>query len=256
MLKVLSYGGGVQTFAMLVMIEKGLIPRPDLIIHADTKAEYPETEIHIEEVAKPLCKKLSIPWITVVEGEGIIEGYKKNNSIPIAGFRSCTFNFKIKPIHKALREILGDKKINGVASVECWIGISTDESRREVKRENQSPKWVLQKYPLLELNYSRGQLIQIIEESHYEMPIKSGCFMCPYSGMKGFIKLKKQKPALFEIALEMENNYFKARPERNHGFIQGLKLKDINAMPSLFSFEDLDKIQNDQRECESGGCFL
>jgi len=257
LLQVLSYGGGVQTFAMLILIEKGILPKPDILIHADTKAEYPETEQHIEEVAKPLCEKLNIPWLTVVENEGIIEGYKSDNLIPLPGFRSCTFHYKVKPIQRAIKEILGDKKKNGVASVDCWIGISTDESRREVKRENQSPKWVLQTYPLLKLGYSRNQLIQLIDESPYPMPRKSGCFMCPYAGMKGFIKLKIEKPDLFKIAVEMEDLYFKSRPERKHGFIDnGLKLSDIHSMPTLFSFEELESIQNDQKECDSGGCFL
>jgi len=256
LLNVLSYGGGVQTFGMLVMIELGLISKPDYIIHADTKAEYPETEIHIAEVAKPLAKKLGIPWITVVHKNGIIEGYKEINSIPLPGFRSCTDKFKVRPIHDCLKEILGDQKKNGVASVNCWIGISTDEARREVKRENQKPKWVLQTYPLLNIGWNRKMIIELIEKSPYPMPIKSGCYMCPYAGMKGFIQLKTKKPDLFKIALDMEERYFEARPERKNGFVEGLKLRDIDAMPTLFSFEELEQIQNEQTECESGSCFL
>ena len=257
MLKVLSYGGGVQTFAMLILIEKGILEKPDYVIMADTKAEYPETEEHVELVAKPLVEKLGIPWITVVKGEGIIEGYRSINSIPLPGFRSCTYNYKVKPIHDILRKILGPKKKNGVASIETWIGISTDESRREVKREDQSPKWVLQTYPLLEKGYSRQDLTNLIEQSEYPMPRKSGCFMCSYSGMKGFISLKMNYPDLFQIALDMEQAYFKARPERKLGFIsQPIKLVDLASMPTLFSFEQLEQMDNDQNECDSGGCFL
>lgn len=256
MLKILSYGGGVQTFAMLILIEKGILPKPDYVIMADTKAEYPETEAHVETIAKPLVEKLGIPWITVVKNEGIIEGYKQTKSIPLPGFRSCTYHFKVQPIHEKLRELLGDSKKNGVASVECWIGISTDEARRKVPREDQSPKWVLQTYPLLDLNYSRKDLINLIEQSEYPMPRKSGCFMCPYAGRKGFIKLKMEKPDLFQIAVDMEEVYFKARPERKNGFIEGLKLIDLQSMPTLFSFEQIDSMVNDQRECDSGGCFL
>lgn len=256
MKKVLSYGGGVQTFSMLILIEKGILQKPDFGIMADTLAEYPETEEHLNKVAIPLFEKLGIPFFKVVHEEGIIKGYKKTNSIPMPGFRSCTYHYKVQPIHRKFKEILGDDKKNGVASIECWIGISTDEARRQVKREDQSPKWVLQTYPLLELGYSRQDCIDLIEKSEYPMPRKSGCFMCPYSGRKGFIKLKMEKPDLFQIAVDMEEAYFKARPERRNGFIEGLKLIDLQSMPTLFSFEQLESIQNDQKECDSGGCFL
>lgn len=255
-MKVLSYGGGVQTFAMLVMIEKGLLEKPDFIIMADTKAEYPETELHVQTIARPLAESLGIPFITVVYQNGLIDGYSKNNSIPIAGFRTCTYNYKVRPIHDYLRKALGNAYTRGKACVEVWIGISTDEARREVKREDQSPKWVRQTYPLLEKGYSRNNLIELIEKSKYPMPIKSGCYMCPYSGTKGFIKLKMSHPDLFEIARQMESNYFKDRPKRRDGFVPGLKLDDLAAMPTLFSFEQVESMINEQSECESGGCFL
>lgn len=257
MRKVLSYGGGVQTFAMLLLIEQGILPKPDLVIFADTKAEYPETEFHVEQVAKPIVEKLGIQWQTVVHGNGLIEGYTQQNSIPLPGFRSCTYNFKVRPIQDFLREWLGEEKIDGKASVEVWIGISTDEAKRAVPRDKQKPKWVLNTYPLLELGYSRNALIELIEESEYPRPIKSGCFMCPYAGMGNFIKLKVNHPDLFKVAVEMENRYFEARPDRKHGFLdEGIRLDDVAKTPTLFSFEELDSIVSDQSECESGVCFL
>ena len=48
-LQVLSFGGGVQSTAMLLFIKDGLLPQPDIIIHADTGAEMPETIKHIED---------------------------------------------------------------------------------------------------------------------------------------------------------------------------------------------------------------
>jgi hypothetical protein len=258
MKKVLSYGGGVQTFGMLVMIEKGILEKPDFAIFADTLAEYPETYHHIENVAKPIFERLNIPFIEVVEDKGIIEGYEKRNTIPMPGFRSCTANFKVKPIHDYLRNIVGKdliRKSRGKPLIETWIGISTDESSREVKREKQTPKWVLQSYPLLEKDISRRQIIEIIEKSGYEMPRKSGCFMCPYQGLKGFVLLKRDYQELYSIAVRMEELYFENRPSRRGGFLKdsGLKLKELNEIPTLFSF--VDELPSGS-ECESGGCFL
>ena len=57
MMKICSYGGGVQTFGMLLMIKDGLIPKPDYFIFSDTMAEYDGTYAHIEAYAKPLCEE-------------------------------------------------------------------------------------------------------------------------------------------------------------------------------------------------------
>ena len=62
--KFLSYGAGMQTFALLVMAEQGEIDI-DEVVFADTGAEHMETYHHIEEVAKPICNRIGIPFTTV-----------------------------------------------------------------------------------------------------------------------------------------------------------------------------------------------
>ena len=62
--RFLSYGAGMQTFALLVMAEQGEI-QIDEVVFADTGAEHPETYQHIEKVAKPICERIGIPFTTV-----------------------------------------------------------------------------------------------------------------------------------------------------------------------------------------------
>ena len=62
--RFLSYGAGMQTFALLVMAEQGEI-QIDEVVFADTGAEHPETYEHIEKVAKPICERIGIPFTTV-----------------------------------------------------------------------------------------------------------------------------------------------------------------------------------------------
>jgi hypothetical protein len=62
--RFLSYGAGMQTFALLVMAEQGDISI-DEVVFADTGAEHPETYEHIEKVAKPICKRMGIEFTTV-----------------------------------------------------------------------------------------------------------------------------------------------------------------------------------------------
>ena len=62
--RFLSYGAGMQTFALLVMAEQGEI-QIDEVVFADTGGEHPETYAHIEKVAKPICNRMGIPFMTV-----------------------------------------------------------------------------------------------------------------------------------------------------------------------------------------------
>ena len=256
-----SYGGGVQTFGMLVAIEKGLIDKPDGLIFSNTMAEHPATIDHINNVVRPLCEKLSIPFVEVWEDDGLIEGYKAMKSIPMVGFKTCTMKYKVDPIRRYFRNKLKANNVKryGKPLIELFIGISTDESKRVVPRSRQKPKWILNSYPFIKMDWSRRQIIQFIKDSGYEVPIKSGCYICPYQGLKGFTKLKVNDPALFKIAIEMEEAFFEHRPERIHGFLADsrIRLKELSEIPSLFSF--VDQLPNEHRECEAdenGGCFL
>lgn len=62
--RFLSYGAGMQTFALLVMAEQGEI-KIDEVVFADTGAEHPETYEHIEKIAKPICDRIGISFTTV-----------------------------------------------------------------------------------------------------------------------------------------------------------------------------------------------
>jgi hypothetical protein len=62
--RFLSYGAGMQTFALLVMAEQGEL-QIDEVVFADTGAEHPETYQHIEKVAMPICERIGIPFTTV-----------------------------------------------------------------------------------------------------------------------------------------------------------------------------------------------
>ena len=70
-LEVLSYGGGTQSTAMLVLIKQGKLPKPDLVLHADTGSELPETVAFIEE-AKKLCESIDLPFHIVRSHRGAL----------------------------------------------------------------------------------------------------------------------------------------------------------------------------------------
>ena len=246
-LQVLSFGGGVQSTAMLLFIKDGLLPKPDIIIHADTGAEMPETVEHIEKWVIPFCKNdLNIPFQIVKSHRGsIYDDYFKVGAIPIMGMRSCTDNFKIAPQRKAIRRIVGNKR--GKLLAECWLGITTDEEKRRTKS---NVKWCAISYPLLDnFRVSRQDCLDRLNQEGLEVN-KSGCFHCPYAGTTFYNDLKINYPDLFSKALDLEKRAEEVTFARHNkplrmGLVQGKKLSN------------LDNIVLPEAKCDSGaGCFI
>lgn len=248
-LEVLSFGGGVQSFAMLLLIKEGKLPIPDIIIHSDTGSEMPHTD-EIIKIGIEIAKEINIPFHIVSSYRGKLhEDYMKTGTLPVVGVRSCTTNFKIFPQRRLIREIVGNK--NGKVLANCWLGITTDESKREVKSNLQ---WIQNKFPLLEINYSRKNCIELNSKYNYSVK-KSGCFCCPYAGKNHFVKLYQDHPELFDIVKEMESNYHKKWNRPNEGILP--RVSDITTLqiPSLVTF-GAEILSNDESSCDSGGCFL
>tara|TARA_Y100000592_G_scaffold99326_1_gene174953 strand:- start:790 stop:1695 length:906 start_codon:yes stop_codon:yes gene_type:complete len=256
-LEVLAYGGGTQSTAMLILIKEGKLPKPDLVVFSDTGSELPKTVDFVVSVAKPFVEnELNIPFYIVGLGESLHDGYLRLSSIPVIGFRSCTENWKIKPQRKLFRKIIGDK-IRGVVGVNCWLGITTDESQRRIE-DSVGPKWTSNTYPLLDIYpITRKECIKLNEQHNWQV-VKSGCFCCPYMGFKGHMNVKAEYPDLFNISIEMEQGvlarYKKEGKVWKTGLMSGGKfvsdvanLKD-NDLSEWFDYEDTT--------CDAWNCFL
>ena len=149
-LTVLSLGGGVQSSVMALMAGEGAFDRvPDCAIFADTRWEPPSVYEHIEWLAGHLL----FPLHVVDNGRSLREDVKAltNHSgsrsyvdIPVylkgsdgkgdgIGRRQCTTNYKVRPIRRRIRELLGlrpRQRVPATTTVELWLGISTDEAIR------------------------------------------------------------------------------------------------------------------------------
>ena len=143
-LRVLSLGAGVQSTVMAMMAESEAFgPRPDCAIFADTGWEPKEVYGHLNW----LEKQISFPVHRVTSGN--IKHDLENNlnttghrfaSVPFfmvnkdgtfgMARRQCTSEYKLKPIRKKVRELIGlkprQRTPKGVM-VEMWMGISRDE---------------------------------------------------------------------------------------------------------------------------------
>lgn len=192
-LTVISLGAGVQSSVMALMAAKGEItPMPDCAIFADTQAE-PD---HVYEWLDWLETQLPFPIHRVTAGnlrDDLITSAQTGARVPNPPlflktpqsdgmlFRYCTTDYKITPIYKKLRELIGLKPRQRAPKevvVEQWIGISQDEIQRmKMSRD----KWVENRWPLLEKRMSRLLCLQWMKDNGYnELPRKSACTFCPY----------------------------------------------------------------------------
>ena len=168
-------GGGVQSSVMALMAAEGAFDSvPDCAIFADTHWEPPSIYEHLEW----LKRKLPFPLHVVDNGRSLRQDVMAltNHSdspnfvdIPLhlkgrngegdgIGRRQCTTNYKIRPIRRKIREMLGLKPRQRVPAdtvVEMWLGISTDEAHR---MKTSRDRWIVNRYPLIEAGMSRRDL--------------------------------------------------------------------------------------------------
>lgn len=272
-LRVISYGGGVQSTAMLVLAAQGKLQeiiggdiRAALFANTGDDSEHPDTLKYVREIAIPYAKQHGIEVIelqTVKNGETttiwneITKPESKRMLIPVYGDinmplqRSCTVDFKIKTVGKWVKK-------NGATKTDpalVAIGISTDEIQRAGRgQEEHMQKRV---YPLLDLGLSRVGCMQVIHNAGIPVPPKSSCFFCPFHKAQVWAELRRDRPDLFDKAQELEDALLAKQEARGKNPVYLTKYKRrisdvINAAgDTLFSSVD----PNDEEGCDSGHCF-
>ncbi len=191
MKRILSFGGGLQTTAMAILVAQGKL-LIDEAVFADTGCEKPETYWYIENYIKPLINLTILP----VESGGLKAYCEKYRIVPSVVHRWCTRIFKIERI---------DKYVGGQG---VMIGFSSDEIRR-----SENPKLEGDTFPLIEMGISSADCSRIISDYGWPVPIKSSCYFCPYQRWSEWNWLKAYHPDLFADALRLESLLYERKPE-------------------------------------------
>ena len=198
----ISLGAGVQSSAMALMAAHGEItPMPDAAIFADTHWEPDAVYGWLDELEKILpfpvirvqyrdgLKKAQ--WSSELEVRGRVSDGKMRLEIPVHTMsprgvkgimqqRICTVDYKLKPVNTALKRLFGHKKgarLPKEPAITSWVGISTDEAHR--MKPAREP-WQVKRFPLIEMNLSRGHCLQWMEKHDYPTPPRSSCVVCPF----------------------------------------------------------------------------
>ena len=190
----------------------------DEIVFSDTGSEQPETYAYI----KYLSTKLPIVArnkIRIVHSRyGIIYDYYYNKKIqPIPARRDCTGKFKVEPMKQVLTKVYGINPMgfkreiievkDGVRIYDHKIEMSIGINYSEPDRMNGGGVWYMKnRYPLVEKKVEKKDEKGILEALGYIVPVKSGCFFCPYGTQPYWKGLKRDHPELYEKAKAMQDN--------------------------------------------------
>ncbi len=216
-LRVVSYGGGVQSTALLVLAAQRRIDFPVfLMANVGEDSEDPDTLPYVRAHAVPYARAHGIDLIVLdrVRRDGSTEtlyGRLTNTdlkSVPIPvrmasgvpGNRACTADFKIAVIRRRLREHGATPKNPATLG----IGISLDETHRASSRD--SRPFEVANYPLLDLDppLRRQDCERIITDAGLPVPPKSSCWFCPFHKPQRFAEMRRDRPALFDRACDLE----------------------------------------------------
>lgn len=185
-LRVLSLGAGVQSTTLALMAARGEIAPPDCAIFADTGDEPAAVYEHLAWLTSGVLPfPVHIAKCARTLKAALVAGDEDGARIPWhvgaggMGGRNCTRNWKIRPIRRVIRDVLGigPKGYAAPGSVESWVGISLDEITR-IKPSGVA--FIHNRHPLIEARMSRRDCYRWLEERQYRVPPKSRCKYCPY----------------------------------------------------------------------------
>lgn len=105
------------------------------------------------------------------------------------GRRQCTSEYKLVPISRKVRELLGAaapdfRRVPKGRVAEQWIGFSTDEVGRVSDKNGVA--YSRKRYPLLDLGMSRADCQRWLTARGWGDTAKSACIGCPFHGNAGW----------------------------------------------------------------------
>lgn len=187
--KVISYGGGVDSTAMLLRMDEST-----RIVMFDTGAENPRT---LEFVRQHMLPRY--PWIEIIPvlygGLGVYDYCIKHRTAPAFALnRFCTVEYKIKPFEKILSEY---------DTTHVFVALNADEGKRVERHRGYEN--AITEFPLYTDGIGREQCKQIIQDAGLPVPPKSSCFFCPFKSRSEWRAMPQAQPDLFVKAIALEN---------------------------------------------------
>lgn len=216
-LRILSLGAGVQSSTLLALSAEGVLPKVDYAVFADTGWEPRAVYAHLDRLEKEIAAPAGIPVLRVASGNirnDALDPDHRFASMPLhilnkdgkQGMtrRQCTGEYKIKPIKKKVRELLGyshPQRIPKGVFVEQWVGISTDEFHRA---KDADVRYMRNIHPLIDMGWSRGDCNRYLSSLGLADTPKSSCLGCPFHGNAQWRQIRDASPDEWRDVVEFD----------------------------------------------------
>jgi 3'-phosphoadenosine 5'-phosphosulfate sulfotransferase (PAPS reductase)/FAD synthetase len=266
-LRVCSYGGGVQSTALLVLAATGRIDFPlFLFANVGDRAENPDTIAYYAQHARPYAAAYDIDLVQLrwIDRNGMerdlyddLLRQERSLTIPLrdsGGFmpRKCTERYKVGVVARELRRRGATPEVPAVVA----LGISTDEYQRAKVGIDPAYPWTAKTNPLLDLGLSRTDCRRVIADAGLPVPPKSSCWFCPMQRPAQWRERKRRQPDLYaravaldELLAERHATLDRQRDSRERGGLASSRL------PLDEAIEDGQLILDGMDGCDSGWCM-
>lgn len=176
---VLSYGGGRQTVAICCLIARGILPRPDRIVMADTGRENVSTWNYLEKNVQPMLDGIGSKVEIAPRSLATVDLYGHNGDILIPVYTAtgklpsfCSNEWKRRVVDRYLRD-------QGITGGERWIGFALEERRRVTRMlASESSSWTT-RFPLVDLMMTTEVAAHVVAAQGLPPAPVSACWMCP-----------------------------------------------------------------------------
>jgi hypothetical protein len=241
---VWSYGGGVQTAAIAVLIREGALPKPDLTVIADTSRERKTTWAYLREVIQPYLDPIGITVEIASHAMAGFDMYAGNGDMLLPAWTEmgrlptyCSGTWKRDVVENWMR-------LRGVQKCAVWIGFSLDEMHRCGKAHR---AWAIPEYPLIDKRLYREQCKRLVQAAGLPPAPKSRCWMCPHQTPEEWQEVRDD-PEEWAAAIWLDER-IRAADERGGLFLHSSRVP--LAIADLSVTDDLPLY----RACQDAGCW-
>lgn len=207
--RVLSFGGGVDSSAVLAYHLNVQSLGIDQVVFADTGAESRATYDNVQRF-KALCDQAGLPFAIVrKEGETITEWVTRLGIVPVmpGGSHVCSKKFKGDVIQKFI-----DAQYPGEA-ITYLIGIEADEGHRTARFTRPAGDFNEYEYPLVDLGMDRQACLDLLDRYGFSVS-KSSCVFCPFMSHQEIRDIRQDPEAWDTIKLVEQR--FSEESNRKH----------------------------------------
>lgn len=255
---VFNYGGGRQSLAIVVLIVRGVLPKPTRIIMADTGREMPGTFLYLTKHVQPVLKEVGLR-VEVIPARELYKTTYGADEKPMIPMYSRELKDGIEKDAKFSPFCSGTWKRDRMKTFlidyprgDRWIGFAFDEQRRIKKMAASEPDGWSYRFPLAELMIETPQCVELVERFGFPTPKISRCWLCPHQKNAEWREVRDKHPDLWEQACQEDEE------QREQDLFRGGSGVWLHhsRVPLREADIDCDEEIAVVRQCSLGTCFV